>query len=184
MALVIAADRGSRWKALGEPGGRQIALQEARRGERSGSEQDHVRPMGQAIFADHADNAFWRALVAEQSEHRLAGDDGYIRLVANAVEEASLGVGLQAHHRSEAVEAHRFPRIVENARREAERHWRTAPVRRSPLEARHDSLRIGLDVEAAHVEQRFRLIVIWREFVIAERPAADLKRRLLHELAR
>src|SRR5208282_157254 len=110
------ADRGSRWKFLGEPSRRQIALQEARRGERSGGEQDHVRPMGQAILACHAGNSFWRPLVAEQSEDRLVGDDGYIRLVANAVEEASLGVGLQAHHRSEPVEAHSLPRIVENAR--------------------------------------------------------------------
>src|SRR5208337_5691740 len=125
-------------------------------------------------------NAFWRALVAEQSEDRLAGYNGDIRLVANAVEEASLGVGLQAHHRSEAVEAHRFPRIVENARREAERHRRAAPVRRNPLEARDDALRIGLDVEGAHVQQRFRLIVIRSELVIAERPATMLKRRVLH----
>jgi len=79
MALVIAADRGSRWKFLGEPSRRQIALQEARRGERSGGEQDHVGPMGQAILACHAGNSFWRPLVAEQSEDRLVGDDGYIR---------------------------------------------------------------------------------------------------------
>ena len=57
-------------------------------------------------------------------------------------------------------------------------------MRRDALQASDDAHRIGLDVELAHAEQRFRLIVIGREFVIAKRPAAMLMSGLGHEFVR